>query len=275
MSDVPVQVLVAAFNDEKTANQALKGLKRARRQGLISIKDAAVLRRDAKNKLHIKETGDMSGGRGALLGGVTGGVIGLLAGPVVLAGAAGALVGGLAAKLRDTGFPNDKLEALGQGLKPGSSAIIAVIEHKWVAAVQKELEDQATDIMVQELSSDIAAQLEAGKDVAISALAMQGALQVDRVAGNEESVEASSVTMTEEGMTAQAMSATADAIEASSMTVTEDGVAIEGMSATAEAVELSGLLITEEGAVAAAAVFTAEEEEEAEGETGEKEDSAA
>ena len=68
MSDVPVQVIVAAFQDEKAAKGALKALKQASREGLIKIENAAVLRKDKKGKLHIKETHDMGGGKGAALG---------------------------------------------------------------------------------------------------------------------------------------------------------------------------------------------------------------
>ncbi len=104
MSDVPVQLVIAAFQDEKGADQALKDLKMAKWQGVIGIQDAAVIRRDQKDKLHVKETGDWGGGKGAALGAVLGGAIGLLAGPVVLIGAAGALIGGLAAKMRELGL---------------------------------------------------------------------------------------------------------------------------------------------------------------------------
>jgi len=43
----------------------------------------------------------------------------------------------VAAKLRDSGFPQERLKAIGDGLKPGTSAIVAVVEHTWVAEVQK------------------------------------------------------------------------------------------------------------------------------------------
>lgn len=49
-------------------------------------------RRDQKNKLHIKETGDWGGGKGAVVGGPLGGAIGLLAGPVGLIDLAGAVM---------------------------------------------------------------------------------------------------------------------------------------------------------------------------------------
>ncbi|MCK4724333.1 MAG: hypothetical protein KAT29_00960, partial [Anaerolineales bacterium] len=117
MSDVPVQLIVAAFNDEKTANAALKELKAAQRQKVIRIENAAVLRKDEKGKLHIKETGDMGGGKGAALGGVAGAAIGIIAGPaLVVPVAVGALVGGLVAKWRDSGFSDERLKKLGEGL---------------------------------------------------------------------------------------------------------------------------------------------------------------
>jgi uncharacterized membrane protein len=64
---------------------------------------------------------------------VAGAAIGLLAGPaLVVPAAVGALVGGLAANLRDSGFSDERLKTIDEGLSPGSSAIVAVVEHKWV-----------------------------------------------------------------------------------------------------------------------------------------------
>ena len=71
-NDVPIQLIVAAYQDEKAADEALDELKAAKWAGLIGIKDAAVIRKDQKGKLHIKETGDMGGGKGAVIGGVVG-----------------------------------------------------------------------------------------------------------------------------------------------------------------------------------------------------------
>jgi len=84
MSDVPVQLIVAAFPDEKAADGALKELKRAKKQKLIKIENAAVIRKDQKGKLHIKETADLGGGKGAAIGGVAGAAIGLIAGPALV-----------------------------------------------------------------------------------------------------------------------------------------------------------------------------------------------
>jgi len=76
MSDVPMQIIVAAFQDENEADQALKTLKEAKKEKLISIDNAAVIRKDEEGKLHIKETADMGGGKGAGIGTLVGGAIG-------------------------------------------------------------------------------------------------------------------------------------------------------------------------------------------------------
>src|SRR5512139_565823 len=188
MSETPIQLIVAAFKDEKAAKEALKVLKQAQKEKLIKIENAAVLHKDAKGKLHIQETADMGGKKGATLGGVAGAAIGLIAGPALLVPAAvGALVGGLTAKLRDSGFSDQRLKALGENLKPGSSAIIAVVEHKWVAEVEKAMAEAGADAVTAALGADIADQLEAGHQVAYSAVSSQEGFSASRLAAGKDS----------------------------------------------------------------------------------------
>jgi uncharacterized membrane protein len=194
MSDVPVQLIIAAFQDEKMAKQALNALKDAHREKLIKINNAAVLRKDDKGRLHIKETADMGGGKGAALGGVAGAAIGVIAGPALLVPAAvGALVGGLSAKLRDSGFSDARLKALGARLTPGSSAIVAVVEHTWVAEVERAMAEAGADLFAEEIGADISAQLEAGHEVAYTAIASEQGFAAARVAGGEDQIEAGQV----------------------------------------------------------------------------------
>jgi len=223
MSDVPVQVIIAAFQDDKTAKEALAALKEAKKAGLIKIENAAVLSKDEKGKLRIKETQDMGGGKGAVVGGVGGAVIGLIAGTALAVPAAvGALVGGLTAKLRDTGFSNERLETIGEGLKPGSSAIIAVVEHTWVEKVEAALAEVQADLTTAEIQAGIASQLEAGHDVAFSVLASQEGMAVTQVAGNEDEVEASQLVIDDSGL------------YGGRFVATKDGFAVEEVEATDE-----------------------------------------
>jgi uncharacterized membrane protein len=226
MSDVPVQLIVAAFQDEKSADEALKMLKQAKREKLIGIVDAAVLRKDAKGKLHIKETADMGGGKGAALGGVAGAAIGLIAGPALIVPAAvGALIGGLAAKARDSGFPQERLKTIGEGLKPGTSAIVAVVEHKWVAEVQKAMQEAGADAVTEALSADIATQLEQGHEAAYTAIASEQGFSAARLAGGEDSVEGGRVTVDDSGVYGGRFYATKEGFVVEGGAVTEEGAA--------------------------------------------------
>jgi uncharacterized membrane protein len=262
MSDVPVQVVVAAFQEERSADQALYELKQAKWAGLIGIQNAAVLRRDQKNKLHIKETGDWGGGKGAAAGAVLGGFVGLLAGPVGWLGLTGAVIGGLAAKLRDSGFSDARLKKLGEALQPGTSAIVAVIEHKWVDELEKQMQEAGADVMTERVSADIAAQLEAGREVAYTALSTQDALAARRVATGEDATDVSGFVLTADGLVAGEVVATEAGVAAHRLVATEEGVAEEAMVATEEGAVAAGYVATEDGAVGGVAVATPEEEEE-------------
>ncbi len=180
-SDVPVQVIVAAFQKEDGAEEALKQLKEAKKEHVIDIENAAVLRRDEGGKLHVNEARDMHGGKGAAIGGVAGAVAGLIAGPLVLAAGAGALIGGLAARLRDSGFSDDRLKQLGEALTPGTSALVAVIEHTWVRDVEERLAAYGANVMTQSIKADIAEQLEAGHDVTYTAIGTEEGSMVGRM----------------------------------------------------------------------------------------------
>jgi uncharacterized membrane protein len=208
MSDVPVQVIVAAFRDEDAAHAALEKLKEAKREGLIRIDNAAVLRKDADGKLHVKETADMGGGKGAAIGGTLGAVVGLVTGPVGWLALGGALVGGAIAKHADGGFSDERLKKLGEGMTPGSSAIVAVIEHTWVKQMEDLMAEQGADVMTAEISADIATQLAAGRDVSYTAVSAGDSVSTSRVAMGDNDAQISGMTATPEGVTGFAVEGT-------------------------------------------------------------------
>jgi uncharacterized membrane protein len=277
VNENPMQLIVAAFQDEKGAKNALRELKQARRAGLIKIENAAVLRKDQKGKLHIKETHDMGGGKGAAIGGVAGAAIGVIAGPALLVPAAvGALVGGLTAKLRDSGFPDERLRRVGEGLGPGSSAIVAVVEHTWVEKVQKELAEQGADILAEQLGADIAAQLQAGHDVAYTALATQSGFMASRVAGNEDEVEGGEVVIDDTGVYGARYVATKDGFAVEDLAITDEGMVDEVVVATAEGAAYAATVAAGDEVMTVTAVETPEEveiKEASEEETTESEES--
>ncbi len=235
MTDVPVQLIVAAFQDEKGAEEALTALKQAKKEKLIGIVNAAVLRKDEKGKLRIRETADMGGGKGAALGGVAGAAIGLIAGPALIVPAAvGALVGGLAAKLRDSGFNDERLKQLGEGLTPGSSAIVAVVEHKWVAEVEKAMAEEGANVLTEALKEDIASQLEQDHEVSYTAISTEQGFAAARVAGGEDEVEGGMIMVGEDEVVGGRYVATKDGFAVVTTDVTDEGAVVAGAIGTFE-----------------------------------------
>jgi uncharacterized membrane protein len=161
-----VAMFVAAFVDEGRADEALGGMKEAKKSGDFYFDDAAVIRSDANGKVHISETGDMSTGKGAVVGGVVFGVLSLLGGPAVLAAPAlaGAGMGAIAA-LKDSGFDNDSLKEIGAALTPGTSAIAATTSTKFVEEVRKASAQGDTLSFARDIAGDIRAHLGARQDV--------------------------------------------------------------------------------------------------------------
>ena len=227
MSDPTIELIIAAFNAENAADEALKELKAAKKEKLIGIEAAAVIRRDKKNKLHVKEVGELTTGKGAVGGAVLGAAVGLLTGGAGLVlGAAGAAIGGLIGKKQDIGFPNERLQQIGESLKPETSAIVAVIEHKWVAQLEDELAELGAEVMTAAIAADISAQLEAGKDVAYSALSSEEGLSASRTAVGENEIEMSNITATAEGVVVSSGVVNEDGMAASVMAIDADTAVI-------------------------------------------------
>jgi hypothetical protein len=176
---------------------------------------------------------------GAVLGVLTGGA-------TLVLGALGGVVGGIIAKSRDVGFSNRRLAQIGDALQPETSAIVAVIEHAWVAQLEEALAEEGADVMTAAIAADIAEQLEAKHEVIYSALADEGVLATDRVVTGEDVYSQSSTVVTE------------DAVEATEVIATAKGVAGRRVVATGDAVAAEAAIVTEDAAAYAAGVATAE-----------------
>jgi uncharacterized membrane protein len=241
MSEAPVQLLVAAFTEEDAADKVFDQLKEAKKEKLIHIQDVAVIKRDADGQIHINEPKDWKAGKGAGVGALIGAALGIITGPgVVLTTAAGAAIGGLAAQLRDAGFPDDQLKQVGEALKPGTSAIVAIIEHTWVADLEQEMQAQGAQVMRQAISEDITKQLEAGRDVSYSAIAVEGAATVQRVSAGKDDAQIDSATITQDSLTATSATVTAAGITGTTVVATDQGAVVADFTATPETPAIEG-----------------------------------
>ena len=141
MTNRTLEVFVAAYGNETGAGVACKDLKDMQLSGAIDLIDAAVVVRKADGKVHFEETADPSGKTWAKRGAVAGGLVGLIFPPAILASAAvTAGAGGVWGKIRDKGFKDEELKAVGESLEPGTSALIAIAEDKVVEHLAQGIE---------------------------------------------------------------------------------------------------------------------------------------
>ena len=140
MADNEVDVFVAAFGNETQAGVALKDFKAMNREGSIDLIDAVVLVHGRDGKVRFDETADPSGKKWAKCGAIAGGLVGLIFPPSIIAGAVvGGAGGGVWGKIRDKGFKDADLKAIGESLEPGTSAIIAIAEDRVVERLETGL----------------------------------------------------------------------------------------------------------------------------------------
>lgn len=175
-----LHLIIAAFEGETAADEALKMLKESREEKLVGIQAAITMHKDETDQIHFKDVG-LSPGKGALGGVVLGAAVGILTGGTGIAlGAAGALVGGLVGKRkRDSGFPTERLNQVAAALAPGSSAILIVMEPGWVVVLEEELERLGADLLTMDIPADLAERPAAEREAAFAAL-LEQLEQVDR-----------------------------------------------------------------------------------------------
>jgi uncharacterized membrane protein len=204
-----VGLLVAAYVDERGADNALDMLKKAKKADQFYYDDAAVVRRSAEGKVHVKETGDMSTGKGAGIGALIGGVVGLLAGPVGWAALGGAAVGAIAAH-GDAGFDKDTLEEIGGALPNGTSALAVTTSKEFVEAVRKEASEEETLTLARDIATQINGHLNARQDVLMAMVLTEDGVAAGKIVSAPDEVAVFGIAATEEGAVAVAAVATSE-----------------------------------------------------------------
>ena len=123
-------IVMFAFAGEHTASGIMKEIQASQKMGGYKIVAQAVVEKDGKGKVHFHEPG--RGGMGAALGGITGGVLSLIGGPVGLLAwvVAGGVIGGVAGKYLGRAVSPEDLQRIGNTLDLNTSAILVLVEDK-------------------------------------------------------------------------------------------------------------------------------------------------
>jgi uncharacterized membrane protein len=174
-------LLIVIFDDENLAGAAMKDLQAARSSQKLEIPASAVVRREDDGTLNIKESGDVGAGVGAAAGGALGLLLGALGGKsgAALGAGLGALLGGAAAKYIDVGIPDARLKELGEMLKPGTSAVAALVGEESLEQAKAALAQHGGSHTSEPITVDLAAQFgggDLGATIAAAVSKAEGAL---------------------------------------------------------------------------------------------------
>jgi arylsulfatase len=129
MSDEPLDVLIAVYLIPDLAHQDFDALVKLIEDKSIESDGVVLVTKDADGEVHVQETGDHLGRKGAKVGGGVGLVVGLLAPPLLAATAVGAALGGLTGKFAKKRVALGIGEKMDEALPPGSAGVIAIYDH--------------------------------------------------------------------------------------------------------------------------------------------------
>ncbi len=139
MADKIMDVVVAGYQDIDIAKKDFDGLVELVKGKKVKTEGIILVTHDKEGNVTVADTGDHLGRKGMGWGGGVGLVVGLLSPPllasIVVGGAAGGLVGKFAKHRVESGLES----GLGEKLKPGSAAIIAVIDDEDRLAAEQAL----------------------------------------------------------------------------------------------------------------------------------------
>jgi uncharacterized membrane protein len=141
MAEATTYMLVlGVFDGVDKAQEHQDFLRQAQSRAFAASKSVGQIQCDAQGKVRISETGDAGFAKGAVAGGTAAAAASLLFPPSALVlGAAGALVGGLGAKIKDGGIPDKQLKAFGKSFTPGTSGLVFMVEPGVVQEAEAEL----------------------------------------------------------------------------------------------------------------------------------------
>ncbi len=161
MSDEHKDVLIAVYLFEDLAEQDFDAVVKLAEDGAITIEGVVLVQKDAEGEVHVKETGDHLGRKGATLGGGVGLVVGLFAPPLLAATAIGAAAGAVVGKFARHRVESGIGEKMDAALPAGSGGVIAIYDSDGHDAVDRALANAVAKSVAQ-IDGTSADELKAG-----------------------------------------------------------------------------------------------------------------
>ncbi|HEX8859067.1 MAG TPA: DUF6325 family protein [Actinomycetes bacterium] len=135
----PVQILVIGFQDGRFSGAILEELRRLREHDIVRLVDLLFVTKGADGEITALETSDLTKGEFQDLGALAGALIGVGA-----AGATGLETGaaaGAEAMAAGTVFDQEEVWEVADAIPAGSSAALALLEHRWAIPLRDAIAD--------------------------------------------------------------------------------------------------------------------------------------
>jgi arylsulfatase A-like enzyme/uncharacterized membrane protein len=139
MAAEPTDVLVAGYRDIDSAAKEFDALVAEVKAKKVRIEGAILISHDKDDNVVVQQTGDNLGRKGLAWGGGVGFLVGLAAPPLLAATVVGAAAGGIAGRFAKHKMETGLHDKIGEALKPGTAAILAMFEEDQALAVQQIL----------------------------------------------------------------------------------------------------------------------------------------
>ena len=134
-------VIVAAYMGNEPAKKNFDQLTQLVKEKKVKSDGMILVQKDQEGKIIVSETGDHMGRKGAEWGGGVGLLVGLFAPPLLAATAVGAAAGALVGKFAKNKIVDGLGGGLGQNLKPGMAAILAIVREEDRLPAEQALAD--------------------------------------------------------------------------------------------------------------------------------------
>jgi len=146
-------LLVLKFDSVGGAAQMRDRMLSLQKQQLITIEDAAIMKKTADGKPKLEQLNDMAG-VGALGGAFWGMLFGLLFFIPFLGLAVGAATGAIAGAMSDVGIDDKFIKSAGESITPGTSALFLLVSGTVLDKVLEQTKDLKYEVLQSNLSQE-------------------------------------------------------------------------------------------------------------------------
>jgi len=135
------KLVVSVFDTETQAFEGLTAFKELHSNGDLSLYATAVINKDESGEISIKENSDQ-GPIGTAVAALTGGLVGLFAGPAgAMAGAAAGAFGGMIYDINSSGTGMSYAQNVAIALQEGKTAVVAEIDETWSTPLDTKMDE--------------------------------------------------------------------------------------------------------------------------------------